>query len=163
MQKTDSYQIVIVGAGAAGISVASSLLARDKRLQIALIDPSDVHYYQPGFTMVGGGVFTPEQNRRDMASLIPKRTEWIKAAVAAFHPENNRIELNDGRLISYERLIVCPGIKLNWDAIEGLTDTLGRNGVTSNYRADLAPYTWELVRNLNKGTAVFTQPPMPIK
>jgi sulfide:quinone oxidoreductase len=42
-------------------------------------------------------------------------------------------------------------------------ETLGRNGVTSNYRYDLAPYTWELVQGLKRGRAIFTQPPMPIK
>ena len=67
------------------------------------------------------------------------------------------------RVVNYKRLIVAPGIKLNWDAIEGLPQTLGRNGVTSNYRYDLAPYTWELVQKFESGKAIFTQPPMPIK
>lgn len=56
-----------------------------------------------------------------------------------------------------------PGIKLDWDAIPGLTETLGQNGVTSNYRYDLAPYTNRLVKDLKRGRAIFTQPPMPIK
>ncbi|MEQ8826648.1 MAG: NAD(FAD)-dependent dehydrogenase, partial [Parvibaculum sp.] len=50
-----------------------------------------------------------------------------------------------------------------WVAVEGLPGTLGRNGVTSNYRYDLAPYTWELVQGMKQGKAIFTQPPMPIK
>jgi sulfide:quinone oxidoreductase len=40
---------------------------------------------------------------------------------------------------------------------------LGKNGVTSNYRADLAPYTWKLVREMKRGKALFCQPPLPIK
>lgn len=157
------YDVVIVGAGASGISVAASLLSRQRRLRIALIDPAETHYYQPGFTMIGGGVFNSEEVKRPMASLIPKGVKWIQAAVAAFEPAHNIVTLQDGTGISYKRLVVCPGIKLNWDAIEGLSQTLGQNGVTSNYRADLAPYTWELASRMTSGKAIFTQPPMPIK
>ena len=127
------HEVVVVGGGAAGIAVASSLKARKADLDIAIIDPADIHYYQPGWTMVGGGVFNPKTTARTMASLIPKGVHWIKAAVAAFEPENNAVIL-DGC-----RLVVAPGLKLNWHGVEGLTDTLGRNGVTSNYRCDLHP------------------------
>lgn len=157
------YDIVIVGAGAAGIAVASSLMTRTQRLKIAIIDNADVHYYQPGWTLVGAGVFNSAQTVKTMASLIPSGVDWIKAAVGNFDPENNRVLLEDAKPVSYERLIVAPGIKLDWHGIDGLAETLGHNGVTSNYRFDLAPYTWKLVQSLKSGTALFTQPPMPIK
>ncbi|MFV0385081.1 TIGR01244 family sulfur transferase [Paracoccus sp. (in: a-proteobacteria)] len=158
-----SFDIVIVGGGAAGISVASSLLARVRDQSIAIIEPADVHYYQPGWTMVGGGVFRPEQTARTMGALIPRGVRWIKAAVAAFEPADNAVVLDGCRVVKYRRLVVCPGLKLDWHKVEGLVETLGRNGVTSNYRYDLAPYTWELVQGMRKGRAIFTQPPMPIK
>jgi sulfide:quinone oxidoreductase len=158
-----SHTVVIVGAGAAGIAVAASLKARKPDLDVAIIDPADVHYYQPGWTMVGAGVFDPAATVRTMASLIPDGVRWIKAAVAAFEPDRKAVVLERGRAVHYERLIVAPGLKLDWAGIEGLPETLGRNGVTSNYRFDLAPYTWELVQELRSGRAVFTQPPMPIK
>jgi sulfide:quinone oxidoreductase len=158
-----SHDIVIIGAGAAGVAAASSLLARDRNLDIAIIDPADVHYYQPGWTMVGAGVFDPGTTAREMAAVLPRKVHWIKAAVAAFEPEKNSVVPEGCRVVSYRQLIVCPGLKLDWNAIEGLQDTLGQNGVTSNYRYDLAPYTWQLVRELNGGRALFTQPPMPIK
>ncbi len=158
-----SHQIVIVGGGAAGIATAASLLKRDNSLDIAIIDPAEEHYYQPGWTMVGAGVFTPEQTRRQMGALIPKGVRWIKAGVAAFMPGQNLVVLEGCKTVAYERLVVAPGLKLNWDGIEGLSETLGKNGVTSNYRYDLAPYTWELVQGLTGGRAIFTQPPMPIK
>ena len=158
-----SYDVVIVGAGAAGIAAASSLLKRRSGLEIAIIDPADIHYYQPGWTMVGGGIFEPEDTAKTMGSLIPKGVHWLKAAVTAFEPKNDTIILEGCRVIKYTRMIVCPGLKLDWSKVEGLTDTLGRNGVTSNYRYDLAPYTWSLVQSMKSGKAIFTQPPMPIK
>ena len=158
-----THEVVIIGGGAAGIAVASSLKARKPDLDIALIDPADIHYYQPGWTMVGGGIFDPATTAKTMASLIPDGVRWIKAAVAAFEPDKKAIILDGCRVVKYRSLVVVPGLKLNWAGIEGLSETLGRNGVTSNYRYDLAPYTWELVQGLHKGRAVFTQPPMPIK
>lgn len=158
-----THDIVIIGGGAAGIAVAASLMSRADNLDIAIIDPADVHYYQPGWTMVGGGIFQPEQTAKTMASLIPSGVKWIKAAVSAFEPGNNAVILDGCRVVKYTRLIVSPGLKLNWNGIEGLVETLGRNGVTSNYRYDLAPYTWELVQSMTSGRALFTQPPMPIK
>ena len=158
-----SHEIVIVGAGSAGVAVASSLLARKPDLDIAIIDPADVHYYQPGWTLVGAGVFDPATTVRTISSVLPARTKWIKAAVTAFEPKDDAIILEGCRVVKYKRLIVSPGLKLDWHKVDGLVETLGRNGVTSNYRYDLAPYTWELVRGLKSGRALFTQPPMPIK
>lgn len=157
------FDVVIVGGGAGGIAVAASLHSRKSNLSIAVIDPADIHYYQPGWTMVGGGIFDPEDTAKTMGSLVPRGVKWIKAAVAAFEPDNNAVILDGCRVVKYDRLVVCPGLKLDWGAVEGLEETLGRNGVTSNYRYDLAPYTWQLVQEMKEGRAIFTQPPMPIK
>ena len=157
------FDVVIVGGGAGGIAVAASLKTRKPGLEIALIDPAEIHYYQPGWTMVGGGIFAPAETAKTMGSLIPRGVHWIKSAVAAFEPRDNAVILDGCRVVKYDRLVICPGLKLDWAAVEGLEETLGRNGVTSNYRYDLAPYTWELVQGLKTGRALFTQPPMPIK
>ncbi|MEL0637503.1 sulfur transferase domain-containing protein [Marinomonas sp. TI.3.20] len=157
------FDVVIVGAGTAGISTAASLLKRKPNVTICLIDPASDHFYQPGWTLVGGGVFSAEKTRRNMADVIPKGVKWIKEAVDTFQPSDNKVTLGNGQEVTYQFLVVAAGIKLNWDAVEGLSETLGRNGVTSNYRYDLAPYTWELAQKLNTGKAIFTQPPMPIK
>ena len=159
----DTHDIVIVGGGAAGIGLAASLLKRQSNLQIAIIEPKDKHYYQPAWTLVGAGEFDAQKTERNMADVMPKGVTWIRAEVTGFDPERKQVLIDRGNPISYQNLIVAPGLKLNWDAIPGLQDALGKNGVTSNYRFDLAPYTWSLVQSMKSGKAIFTQPPMPIK
>jgi sulfide:quinone oxidoreductase len=158
-----THEVVIIGGGAAGVAVASSLLARQPGLDIAMIDPADIHYCQPGWTLVGGGVFDAAVTARTMASMLPRGVHWLKSAVAAFEPERDAVILDGCRVVKYKQLVICPGLKLDWHGMEGLAEMLGRNCVTSNYRYDLAPYTWQLVQTLRGGRAVFTQPPMPVK
>ncbi|MEH6471803.1 MAG: TIGR01244 family sulfur transferase [Halopseudomonas sp.] len=157
------HSVVIVGGGAGGISTAASLLKRDPNLDVAIIEPSESHYYQPGWTLVGGGVFNRAQTKRAMVDVLPKQVSWIRAAVSKFNPDSNEVTLENGERVSYKVLVAAPGIKLDWGQVEGLEQTLGRNGVTSNYKFDMAPYTWELIQDLRGGKALFTQPPIPIK
>lgn len=157
------FDIVVVGGGSGGIAAAASLLKRRPSLSVAIIDPALEHFYQPGWTLVGAGVFRSEETRRPMASVIPDRATWINRAVTGFAPEANEVQLEDGSTVSYGVLIAAPGIVLDFEAIPGLSKTLGRNGVTCNYRFDTAPYTYELARRLRGGRALFTQPAMPIK
>lgn len=159
---SEVHDVLIIGGGAAGISTASSLLKRRSNLKIAIVEPRTEHYYQPGWTLVGGGVLKREQTERAMSSVMPAGVKWIRAACAEFKPDRSEVVLEDGTRIGYRVLVVAPGLKLNWDGVEGLKDALGRNGVTSNYLFDLAPYTWELVQSHKGGAALFTQPPMPI-
>ncbi|MCB2078741.1 MAG: TIGR01244 family phosphatase [Novosphingobium sp.] len=162
-QGAREYDIVIVGGGSAGIATAASILRRNRNISLAIIEPNTDHFYQPGWTMVGAGVFDRDFTRRKEEQLIPHGADWIKASVSGFEPDQNRVTLCDGGVVGYRVLVACPGIKLNWEAIPGLKETLGRNGVTSNYGFDLAPYTNRLVKEFKGGRALFTQPPMPIK
>jgi len=162
-QAPADFDVVVVGGGAAGIGVTASLLRRRPDLRIAVIEPSDKHYYQPAWTLVGGGAFDVKKTVRPTRSVMPSRATWLHAAAAGFEPQANRVRLADGGSVTYQQLIVCPGLRLAWDKIDGLSDALGKHGVTSNYRYDLAPYTWESVRSMKEGQALFTQPAMPIK
>lgn len=157
------YDVVVIGGGSAGIATAASILRRRPGVSLAIVEPSEDHYYQPGFTMVGGGIFAAEATRRAEAGLIPEGAEWVRGAAASFDPASDEVTLADGRVLGYRTLVVCPGLKLDWNAIPGLAEVLGSDGVTSNYRYDLAPYTDQLVRRFRGGRVLFTQPPMPIK
>ena len=158
-----TYSVVIVGGGAAGITVAAELLKRKAGLSVAILEPSETHSYQPGWTLVGAGVFKRSRTERREAGLIPNGAVWIRQAAKSFRPDENRVEVADGSSVGYRFLVVCPGLQLDWDKVEGLKEALGRNGVCSNYRADQAEYTWDCIRAFQGGTALFTQPAMPIK
>lgn len=156
------HEIVIVGGGSAGVSVAARLM-RQAAGDVAVIDPATTHYYQPLWTLVGGGRAPVEESARPQASVMPKGVTWIQQAAAEIDPDGREITLDDGGVVGYDYLVVCPGIQLDWDKIKGLPATLGRDGVSSNYLYELAPATWNFVRNTRSGTAVFGMPAGPIK
>jgi sulfide:quinone oxidoreductase len=156
------HQIIIVGGGNAGISVAAQLFRKNSKLDIAVIDPSEKHYYQPAWTLVGSGVYDIQKTERNEADVMPKKATWIKESVQSFNPEGFAITTNNATY-TYDYLIVCPGIQLNWNAIKGLPETLGKNGVCSNYSFQSAPYTFECIKNFKGGKAIFHNPHTPVK
>lgn len=160
---TISGDIVVIGGGSAGIGLLASLLKRDPHLNITLIEPSDYHCYQPAWTLVGGGAYDVKKTRRALADVLPNGVAWVQAAVTEVLPEEQTLVLDNGQRVSWNNLIVCPGLRLAWEKVEGLQDTLGKHGVTSNYSYQHAAYTWQLVQQLKGGKAIFTQPAMPIK
>ena len=155
------HDVLIIGGGTAGISVAARL--RKTVTDVAIVDPADTHYYQPLWTLVGGGAARRETSERSQESVIPRGVTWIRDAATGFDPDHDKVLLAHGGEVTYDVLVVCPGIQLDWDRIPGVTDTLGKDGVSSNYTYDLAPKTWEFIDGTRSGTAVFTMPSGPIK
>ncbi|MFJ7733361.1 FAD-dependent oxidoreductase [Lysinibacillus sp. NPDC097231] len=160
-----SFKVVIVGGGTAGITVAARLLRQSHSLlgEIAIIDPAEKHYYQPLWTLVGGGVANKWDSEREMLSIIPKGATWLKEAVSSFDPNQNQVITQDGTKYTYDFLVVAGGIEINWGAIKGLKEALGTKSVCSNYSFEHVDYTWETIRNFKEGTALFTHPNSPVK
>lgn len=163
MREKNKYQVLIIGGGAAGITVAAQLKKKKPSVEVAIIEPSEKHYYQPAWTLVGGGRYKVENSAKPQASVIPKGVTWIKDYAVKIDPDNNQVTVQKGDVFTYDYLVVCPGITIDWDKIKGLKEYLGKNGVTTNYTKDTAPYTWELINNFKGGTAIFTFPAGAIK
>ncbi len=164
MADTISHKIVIVGGGTAGLAVAAHLKKFEPELDIAVLEPKDVHYYQPGWTLVGGGEMKPKATWRPMSKVIPEGVQWIQDGAAIFEPDNNCLKTTGGKTINYEYLVVAAGIQIAWEQIPGLQEALQKNiGVVSIYEFDLAPQVWEAIKNFSGGTAIFTQPKPPFK
>lgn len=159
---TAHHEIVVLGGGSAGISVTARLQRRGAK-DICVIDPAVTHYYQPLWTLVGGGCANMNESGRPQASVMPKGVTWVRKAAADVDPAHRQVILADGTIVRYERLVVCPGIQSDWDAIPGVTDAISTPFASSNYSRELAPKTWELIRNLRSGTAIFTMPAGPMK
>ena len=159
---TQHHPIVIAGGGTAGITVAALLRSRGVE-GIAIIEPSDKHYYQPLWTLVGAGVMAKEVTERAEADYIPDGVTWIRDAVAAFEPDAGAVVTRGGTRITYDQLVVAVGIQLDWHKIAGLEAALGKNGIVSNYRYDLVDTTWRALSSFDGGTALFTFPSTPVK
>ncbi|MFN2745189.1 MULTISPECIES: NAD(P)/FAD-dependent oxidoreductase [Bacillus] len=165
MTKHVHYSVIIVGAGTAGISVAARLVRASKKLkgQIAIIDPKTKHYYQPLWTLVGGGVVKKEESERHLATLIPAGVDLLGDAVTGFQPKQNKLLTKQGMIVSYHYLVAAAGLQIDWDGIKGLKDAVGKNGVCSNYSYHTVDSTWENIRSFKGGTAIFTHPDSPVK
>ena len=159
----NDFHVLIVGGGSAGITVAARLRRHSNPPRVTIIEPSESHYYQPLWTLVGGGVFKKEESARKEVDQIPKGAEWLKDAVTEFHPDDNKVRTKGGQTVNYDYLVVCPGIQIDWGKIKGLPENLGKGGVCSNYSYETVDSTWASIRSFNGGTAIFTQPSTPIK
>jgi sulfide:quinone oxidoreductase len=167
MNLSASYDIVIAGGGSAGITTAARLQkmlrGQSPKVSMAIIDPAQQHYYQPLWTLVGAGVYPKEVTQRAEKGLIPSGATWIREAVEEFCPDQNYLMTKNGKKIAYKYLVVATGIKLDWNKIPGLAESVGKNGVCSNYSYETVESTWENIKNFKGGTAIFTQPLPPIK
>lgn len=166
-QRARSYDIVLVGGGSAGITTAARLvkqLRKAKRsARILIIDPAEVHYYQPIWTLVGAGVYPKEVSMKKQRDLIPRGVELLQHEVTEFKPDLNQVVTKQGATVSYRYLVVCPGLKVDWARIPGLVESVGKNGVCSNYSYETVESTWKNIREFKGGTAIFTNPLPPIK
>lgn len=164
MSNSIHHEVVIVGGGTAGITVAAQLTRGwFNRRDVAVIEPSDKHYYQPLWTLVGAGLARKETTERSEKSVMPRRATWIRDAVTEFRPEQNSLKTRDGKTITYDWLIVAAGLQINWGKIPGLRESIGKDGVCSNYSYETVDSTWEAIRNFRGGTAVFTNPSGAVK
>ena len=163
---TAKHQVLIVGGGTAGLTVASQLLERDDAPEVAVIEPSDTHYYQPLWTLIGAGVFPKGESARPMADVMPKGATWIQDRATELDPDNNAVTTASGDTYEYDYLVMAAGIQINWDGIPGLAESVGQpgTGVVSNYSYDTCETTWDVIQDFPKGgTALFTEPTMGVK
>lgn len=162
-----SHKIIIVGGGSAGLTVSHKLLRTGEFAahDIAVIDPAQWHHYQPGWTLVGGGLKFKQDLRKPMASLIDPKLKFYVDGVESFSPDDNSVMLRDGGKIGYEHLIVAPGIKIDYAAIKGLPEALANpdSQVSSIYGYESCDKTWTDISKFKKGEAIFTHPAGVVK
>jgi sulfide:quinone oxidoreductase len=159
----DHYRVLILGGGTAGITVAAQLRRTNPNLDIGLVEPSESHFYQPLWTLVGAGVFSAEASRRREKDFIPRGVDWIRERVHEILPDEQAVTTSGGRRLTYDWLVVALGIQIDWTAIPGLAEGIGTQGICSNYSFQHVAYTWETIRSFKGGTALFTVPNTAVK
>lgn len=162
-----SARIVIAGAGAAGLSIASWLAARLEGAKITLVDARKEHFYQPGFTLVGAGVKPQNYPVSTTAEYVPQGVELVPEYIAEIDPDANKVVTRSGKVLDYDFLFVTTGMVLDYEAIEGMdVSRIGSNGMGSIYHSPQAAFaTWqEMSRFADRGgVGVFLRPDTEMK
>lgn len=159
-------KVVVVGGGTAGIGVAA-MLRNEGIKNVTIIEPSSTHYYQPLWTLVGGGVKRAEDSARPMKDVIPRGTQWMTARVKSFAPQDNQVTTEDGSKVEYDYLVVAAGMQIDFDNIPGLVEGLKKedSGVVSIYDYNYADKTWKTFHSLKDKPSkyLFTFSPTVLK
>lgn len=158
------YDLLVIGGGTGGCSISNKFSSKLGRGNVGVIEPNEIHYYQPMWTLVGGGVKKFKNTAMPMAAVLPDKADWIKASVVKFNPEKNQVTTSDGETISYNYLVIAMGMQLNYGDIKGLVEALKNDDrVCSNYSPVYVQKTYPALLNFQGGNAIFTFPNTPIK
>ncbi|XP_011312197.1 sulfide:quinone oxidoreductase, mitochondrial [Fopius arisanus] len=162
-----SCKILVVGGGTGGCTMAAKLSRKFDKApnHVIVVEPSEIHYYQPMFTLIGGGLKKFQSSRRFMGDVLPKKAQWLKDSVTIFDPESNKVMTNNGDTIQYEIMIVAMGLQLDWAKIPGLVDALNDpdSQVCSIYGPETVQGVFDKIKKTTKGSAIFTFPNSPVK
>ncbi|TDZ19975.1 Sulfide:quinone oxidoreductase [Colletotrichum orbiculare MAFF 240422] len=162
-----SHKVVVVGGGSAGLAISHQLLRTGQFSQddVAIVDPAKWHHYQPGWTLVGGGLKNKEELKRPLDSLIDPKLKFYQQAVSTFTPKENALKLGNGDKLAYEHLVVAPGINIDYGSIKGLPEALANPNslVSTIYGYETCDKVFRTIEKLDKGNAIFTQPAGAIK
>ncbi|XP_069018103.1 sulfide:quinone oxidoreductase, mitochondrial-like [Embiotoca jacksoni] len=157
------YKMLVLGGGSGGIAMSARMKRMMGAENVAVVEPSEMHYYQPIWTLVGAGAKTVTSSGRPTVSVMPSGVKWVKSKVQEIHPDSNTVRTDDGTEISYEYLIVALGLQLHYEKIKGLPEGFEHPKIGSNYSVQTVEKTWKALQNFKEGNAVFSFPNTPVK
>jgi NADPH-dependent 2,4-dienoyl-CoA reductase/sulfur reductase-like enzyme len=112
-------RVVVIGGGFGGTACARALRKINSRLQVTLVEPNRVFTACPfsneviaGLRGIEGQQFTYEKVAADGVSVVAQ-------AAARVDPQSRTVGLADGTSLTYDRLVLAPGIDLRFDALPG--------------------------------------------
>lgn len=162
-----SAKIVIIGAGAAGLTAASKLDRRLDGAKITIIDAQEENNYQPGFTLIGAGLKPANYTKSNTSDYIPKNVTWVKENVAQIDPDSNKVVTLGGKTFEYDYLVVATGLSFGFNEIEGMDISLiGKEGIACIYPSPEAAYaSWKVMSDFTDkgGVGIFHRPKTEMK
>ncbi|PKO36571.1 MAG: pyridine nucleotide-disulfide oxidoreductase [Betaproteobacteria bacterium HGW-Betaproteobacteria-6] len=113
--------IIIVGSGLGGMTMAFEMRA-DARPEdrITVVSNNPKFHFVPSNPWVAVDWRKREEIEVEAGPVLEKRNiDFIPVGAKRLHPERNQLELDDGRVLDYDFLILSTGPKLAFDEIEG--------------------------------------------
>ncbi|XP_042731517.1 sulfide:quinone oxidoreductase, mitochondrial isoform X1 [Lagopus leucura] len=159
----DYYEVLVLGGGSGGITMSARMKRKVGAGNVAVVEPSKTHYYQPLWTLVGAGAKQLSASARPTERVMPEGVKWIKSRVTALDPDKNCVRLENDVKISYKYLIIALGISLHYEKIKGLPEGFHHPKIGSNYSVHTVEKTWKALQDFKEGNAIFTFPNTPVK
>jgi sulfide dehydrogenase [flavocytochrome c] flavoprotein subunit len=160
-------QVVVIGGGYGGATAAKYVrLLSDYKIDVVLIEPNDAFVSCPMSNLVIGG-------SRQLAEITTPYTALarshgvrvVKGFAQAVDTQRKTVTLAGGGTIAYDKLVVSPGVDLQFDAIEGLRAANDAGLVLQAWKA--GPETVALRRQLEAmpdgGVYAITVPEQPYR
>ncbi|XP_028814423.1 sulfide:quinone oxidoreductase, mitochondrial isoform X2 [Denticeps clupeoides] len=157
------YPFLVLGGGCGGVAMGARMKRKFGAENVAIVEPSEMHYYQPMWTLVGAGAKSVGASGRPTASVMPSGVKWLKSRVAELNPDKNSVCIDSGTEVSYDYLIVALGLKLHYEKIKGLPEGFEHPKIGSNYSVKTVENTWKALQNFKRGNAIFSYPNTPVK
>ena len=159
-------RLLVLGAGTAGTMAINKLRPRlpMDEWEITVVEPSDVHHYQPGYLFLPFGAYTPDETQEPTDRFIPAGVERVCAEVDRVDAEANTVLLTDGRTLPYDYLIIATGTSPRPDQTPGMDDeAVWRDSVHEFYTFEGAMALREKLETWPGGRLVVHITEMPIK
>ncbi|KAF5401801.1 FAD-dependent pyridine nucleotide-disulfide oxidoreductase [Paragonimus heterotremus] len=162
--RTQHHEILIIGGGTAGAAVASRLASSTDARKITVVEPSELHYYQPLWTLVGAGISPMKNSVIPMRKALPNSINVIQDKLVRLEPESSIVHLADGTKLTYGNLVLALGMEVRYDLIPGALEALDSDArVISNYSSKYVEKTYPAFQAFQGGRALFTLPTGQIK
>ncbi len=160
-QDPKNKHIVIIGAGTTGIMLANRL--QKSGHDVTVIDPSRVHYYQPGFLFVPFGRYRLDQLGKPLAYLLHPGVRHVASMVTTLQPAEKTLTLSSGDTVAYDVLVVATGTRIDPSMTDGLLGEGWRQTIHDYYTPEGAEALRLTLEKFKAGNLVVQIMEMPIK
>ena len=159
-------RLLVLGAGTAGTMAINKLrpMLPESDWQITVVEPSDVHHYQPGYLFLPFGAYTPEETFEPTDRFIPDGVTRMRAEVDRVEADANLVHLVGGETLPYDYLIIATGTSPRPDQTPGMDNSqVWRKSVHEFYTFEGAMALRDKLETWEGGRLVVHITEMPIK